>query len=124
MTHTIKLNTAIDLNFKIVRVELPEAVTRVVYSAEKVRFIDIETTRNQGFVDVTHNDPSEWIAEIDGQRAYEQVTFDATEYEYPEGTRSILWEVYSFSDKGIDDDLEIENVATFDIPSFIVDMLL
>lgn len=124
MTHDIKLNTAIDLNFKIVEVDLPEAVSRVVYSAEQGRFIDIETTRTQGFVDITHNDPSEWIAELDGQRVYEQVTFDATEYTYPEGPRAILWEVYSFSDKGIEDDLEIENVATSDIPSPIIDMLL
>lgn len=123
MTHNIKLNTAIDLNFKIVRVDLPEAVSRVVYSAEQVRFIDIETTRNQGFVDIT-SDSDEWIAEIDGHKAYGQVTFDAVEYTYPEGTRSILWEIYSFSDKGIEDDVEFENVATSEIPTPIVDMLL
>lgn len=124
MTHTIKLNTAIDLNFKIVRVESPEVVTRVVYSAEQVRFIDIDLSRPLGYVDIIHPDRSEWIVEIDGQRVYEQVTFDATEYQSLEGTRTILWQVYSFSDKGIEDDLEVENIATSDIPSFIVDMLL
>ena len=121
MSHDIKLNTAIDLNFKIIKVELPEVVTRVAYSADQARFIDIETTRFQGYVDITYNDPSEWIVEIDGQRLYENVTFDATEHEYPEGTRTILWGVYSITSQA---DEEIENVATFDIPSFIVDMLL
>lgn len=124
MTHTIKLNTAIDLNFKIVKVESPEVVSRVVYSAEQARFIDIETTRNQGYVVITHPDRSEWVAELDGHRGYEEVTFVATEYEYPAGTRSILWEVYSYSYEVMEDDLEVENVVTSDIPSFIVDMLL
>lgn len=121
MTHDIKLNTAIDLNFKIVTALYPETTSRVVYSAEQTRFIEIETTRHQGYVDITCNDSSEWIAEIDGQRAYENVTFDATEHEYPDGTRCILWEVYSITSRA---DVEIDDVPISDIPTPIIDMLL
>ena len=124
MTHNITLNFNTDLKFKVVAIQLPEVVTRIAYSVEKSAFVDIERTRSLGFVDVSLDDASEWIAEIDGARAYEQVTFDAVEIESPNGTRAILWEVYSFSDKGIEDDLEFENVATADIPDAIVDMLL
>ena len=124
MTHNITLNFNTDLKFKVVAITQPEVISRIAYSVEKSAFVDIERTRNIGFVDVTLDDASEWIAEIDGARAYEQVTFDAVEIETPEGTRAILWEVYSFSDKGIEDDLEFENVPTADIPDAIVDMLL
>ena len=124
MTHNITLNFNTDLKFKVVAIQLPEVVTRIAYSVEKSAFVDIERTRSLGFVDVSLDDASEWIAEIDGARAYEQVTFDAVEIESPNGTRAILWDVYSFSSKGIEDDLEIENVATADIPDAIVDMLL
>ena len=124
MTHNITLNFNTDLKFKVVTITQPEVVSRIAYSVEKSAFVDIERTRSLGFVDVSLDDASEWIAEIDGARAYEQVTFDAVEIESPNGTRAILWEVYSFSDKGIEDDLEFENVATADIPDAIVDMLL
>ena len=124
MTHNIALNYNTDLKFKVVANTQPVVVTRIAYSVEKAAFVDIERTRSIGFVDVTFDDASEWIAQIDGARVYEQVTFDAVEVESPDGTRAILWEVYSFSDKGIEDDLEIENVPTADIPDAIVDMLL
>lgn len=124
MTHNISLNFNTDLKFKVVANTQPVVVTRIAYSVEKAAFVDIERTRSIGFVDVTFDDATEWIAQIDGARAYEQVTFDAVEVESPDGTRAILWEVYSFSDKGIEDDLEIENVPTADIPDAIVDMLL
>ena len=124
MTHSITLNFNTDLKFKVVTITQPEVVSRIAYSVEKSAFVDIERTRSLGFVDVSLDDASEWIAEIDGARAYEQATFDAVEIESPNGTRAILWEVYSFSDKGIEDDLEFENVATADIPDAIVDMLL
>lgn len=124
MTHNITLNFNTDLKFKVVTITQPEVISRIAYSVEKSAFVDIERTRSIGFVDVTFDDESEWVAEIDGARAYEQVTFDAVEIESPNGTRAILWEVYSFSDKGIEDDLEFENVATADIPDAIVDMLL
>ena len=124
MTHNIALNFNTDLKFKVVANTQPVVVTRIAYSVEKAAFVDIERTRSIGFVDVTFDDASEWIAQIDGARVYEQVTFDAVEVESPDGTRAILWEVYSFSDKGIEDDLEIENVPTADIPDAIVDMLL
>lgn len=122
MTHNIALNFNTDLKFKVVAVTQPEVVSRIAYSVEKSAFVDIERTRNIGFVDVTFDDSSEWIAQIDGARAYENVTFDAVEVESPDGTRAILWEVYSFSD--FEDDLEFENVPTADIPDAIVDMLL
>lgn len=124
MTHNITLNFNTDLKFKVVTITQPEVVSRISYSVEKSAFVDIERTRNIGYVDVTFDDETEWIAEIDGARAYEQVTFDAVEIETPNGTRAILWEIYSFSDTGIEDDLEFENVATADIPDAIVDMLL
>lgn len=124
MTHNISLNFNTDLKFKVVANTQPVVVTRIAYSVEKAAFVDIERTRSIGFVDVTFDDATEWIAQIDGARVYEQVTFDAVEVESPDGTRAILWEVYSFSDKGIEDDLEIENVPTADIPDAIVDMLL
>lgn len=124
MTHSISLNFNTDLKFKVVANTQPVVVTRIAYSVEKAAFVDIERTRSIGFVDVTFDDASEWIAQIDGARVYEQVTFDAVEVESPDGTRAILWEVYSFSDKGIEDDLEFENVPTADIPDAIVDMLL
>ena len=124
MTHSIALNFNTDLTFES-RVETyPAVVSKIAYSVEKAAFVDIERTRSIGFVDVTFDDATEWIAQIDGARVYEQVTFDAVEVESPDGTRAILWEVYSFSDKGIEDDLEIENVPTADIPDAIVDMLL
>ena len=122
MTHNITLNFNMDLKFKVVTITQPEVVSRIAYSVEKAAFVDIERTRNIGFVDVTFDDASEWIADVDGVRGYEQVTFDAVEVESPDGTRAILWEVYSFSD--FEDDLEIENVPTADIPDAIVDMLL
>lgn len=122
MTHNIALNFNTDLKFKVVTITQPEVVSRIAYSTEKSAFVDIERTRNIGYVDVTFDDPSEWIVQADGTRAYEQVTFDAVEIESPNGTRAILWEVYSFSD--FEDDLEFENVATADIPDAIVDMLL
>ena len=122
MTHNITLNFNTDLKFKVVTITQPEVVSRIAYSTEKSAFVDIERTRNIGYVDVTFDDPSEWIVQADGTRAYEQVTFDAVEIESPNGTRAILWEVYSFSD--FEDDLEFENVATADIPDAIVDMLL
>lgn len=124
MTHNITLNFNTDLKFKVVAITQPEVVSRIAYSVEKSAFVDIERTRNIGFVDVTLDDETVWIAQIDGARAYGQVTFDATEVESPNGARGILWEVYSFSDKGIEDDLEFENVPTADIPDAIVDMLL
>lgn len=124
MTHNITLNYNADLKFKAVTIPQPEVVSRGTYSAEKTAFVVNERTRRLGFVDVSFDDPSEWIAQIDGARAYEMVTFDAVEVKTPDGTRSILWEVYSYSDKEIDDDLEIENVPTADIPYAIVDMLL
>lgn len=123
MTHNIKLNFDIDLKFKIITAQYPEIVSRVVFSTEKGRFIDIETTRSLGFVDVTFDDPSEWIAEIDGARAYENVTFDATEVQTPDGTTATLWEVYSFSTKEHEDDVEIEDVSPADIPDPIIDMM-
>ena len=122
MTHNIALNFNTDLKFKVVTITQPEVVSRIAYSTEKSAFVDIERTRNIGYVDVSFDDPSEWIVQADGTRAYEQVTFDAVEIESPNGTRAILWEVYSFSD--FEDDLEFENVATADIPDAIVDMLL
>lgn len=122
MTHNITLNFNTDLKFKVVTITQPEVVSRIAYSTEKSAFVDIERTRNIGYVDVSFDDPSEWIVQADGTRAYEQVTFDAVEIESPNGTRAILWEVYSFSD--FEDDLEFENVATADIPDAIVDMLL
>ena len=122
MTHNIALNFNTDLKFKVVTITQPEVVSRIAYSTEKSAFVDIERTRNIGYVDVTFDDPSEWIVQADGTRAYEQVTFDAVEIESPNGTRVILWQVYSFSD--FEDDLEFENVATADIPDAIVDMLL
>lgn len=124
MTHNIKLNFNTDLKFKVVTITQPEVVSRIAYSVEKSAFVDIERTRNIGYVDVSFDDASEWVADIDGARAYEHVTFNAVEIESPDGTRGILWEVYSFSDKGFEDDLEFENVATADIPDAIVDMLL
>ena len=124
MTHSISLNFNTDLKFKVVANTQPVVVTHIAYSVEKAAFVDIERTRRIGFVDVTFDDATEWIAQIDGARVYEQVTFDAVEVESPDGTRAILWEVYSFSDKGIEDDLEFENVPTADIPDAIVDMLL
>ena len=122
MTHNITLNFNTDLKFKVVTITQPEVISRIAYSVEKSAFVDIERTRNIGFVDVSYDDSSEWIADVDGVRGYEQVTFDAVEVESPDGTRAILWEVYSFSD--FEDDLEIENVPTADIPDPIVDMLL
>lgn len=122
MTHNITLNFNTDLKFKVVTITQPEVISRIAYSVEKSAFVDIERTRNIGFVDVTFDDATEWIADIDGARAYENVTFDAVEIESPNGARTILWEVYSFSD--FEDDLEFEHVATADIPDAIVDMLL
>lgn len=124
MTHNITLNLNADLKFKAVSVTQPEVVSRIAYSAEKSAFTTIERTRNLGFVDVSFDDETEWIAQIDGARAYECVTFDAVEVESLDGARTIKWEIYSFSDKGIADDLEFTDVPTADIPDAIVDMLL
>lgn len=124
MTHNITLNFNADLKFEVVTIPQPEVVSRIAYSTEKSAFVDIERTRNLGFVDVTFDDASEWIAQIDGARAYEHVTFNAVEVESPDGTKVIKWQVYSFSDKGIEDDLGLTDVPTADIPGAIVDMLL
>lgn len=124
MTHNIALNFNTDLKFEVVTIPQPEVVSRVAYSTEKSAFVDIERTRSLGFVVVSFDDPSEWIAQVDGSRAYDQVTFNAVEVESPDGTKVIKWQVYSFSLEGIEDDLELTDVPTADIPGAIVDMLL
>lgn len=123
MTHDIKLNLGTDLNFKIVEVTSPEAVTKTVWSSKGNKFVDIERTFARGFVDVTTTEEGEHVVEVDGERFYHTVTFDATEVETPNGTLTMLWSVYSFTDKP-EDDLDLEEVGSFEIPDPIIDMLL
>lgn len=124
MTHNIALNFNTDLAFES-RVETyPTVVTRTAYSVEKSRFTDIERTRFIGYVDVSTAKDDEVPCTVDGQTPPDStVTFSAEERISPDGTRNILWNVYSLADTRAEDDLDIENVPTADIPSAVVGML-
>ena len=124
MTHNIALNFNTDLTFES-RVETyPAVVTRTAYSVEKSRFTDIERTRFLGYVDVSTAEDDEVPCTVDGQTPPDNtVTFSAEERTSPDGTRNIIWNVYSLADTRAEDDLDIENVATADIPGAVVGML-
>ena len=125
MTHNITLNLNTDLKFKVVAVSQLETVSRASYSVEKSEFVDIERTRNLGFVDVSSADGESVTATVDGENITgAELTFYATEHETPDGTRTILWDVYNYSYEGPDSDVDLEKVPTADIPDVIVDMLL
>ena len=124
MTHNIALNFNTDLAFES-RVETyPTVVTRTAYSVEKARFTAIERTRFLGYVDVSTAEDDGVPCTVDGQTPPDNtVTFSAEERTSPDGTRNIIWNVYSLADTSEEDDLDIENVATADIPPAIVGML-
>lgn len=121
MTHDIELNLKERLKFRIVSIQLPELVSRVEYSPVQGRFIDTGATTDEGFVEVTsHTD--EHLAVVNGQRVYDNLTFSLTLEHGTDGTVGALWDVYSFSDTQ-DEEVDLEEVATSDIPAPIVDML-
>ena len=121
----ITLNYNTDLKFKVVTITQPEVVSRIAYSVEKSAFVDIERTRDLGFVDVSSADEASLTAIVDGENITgAELTFYATEHETPDGTRTIMWSIYNFSYEGPDSDVDLENVPTADIPDAIVDMLL
>lgn len=124
MTHNIALNFNTDLTFES-RVETyPAVVTKTEYSVEKATFVDIERTRFLGYVDVSTAEDDGFPCTVDGQTPPDNtVTFSAEERTSPDGTRNILWNVYSFADTREEDDLDIENVPTADIPGAVVGML-
>lgn len=122
MTHTITLNYDTDLSFTS-RLEVqPSIVAKVAFSTEQGKFIDIERTRNLGHVDVSAKE-GDTVATIDGQTTTDEVTFCVTETETPDGTVTVLWNVYTFADKE-EDDIDIDDVPSSDIPDAVVDMLL
>lgn len=125
MTHNIALNYDTDLTFES-RVETyPAVVSKIAYSVEKAAFVDIERTRFLGYVEVSTAKDGESVGTVDDQTPPDNtLTFSADERISPDGTRTILWNVYSFADTREEDDLDLENVPTADIPDAIVDMLL
>lgn len=122
MTHTIALNYDTDLSFKAHLEVQPTIVSKVAYSVEQAKFIDIERTRFLGYVEVS-SPKGDTIATIDGQATTDEVVFAATETTNPEGTVTLLWNVYTVADKE-EDDIDIEDVPSSDIPDAVVDMLL
>lgn len=125
MTHNIALNFNTDLTFEAHVETYPTVVTRTAYSVEKSRFTDIERTRFLGYVDVSTAKDDEVPCTVDGHTPPDNtVTFSAEERISPDGTRNILWNVYSLADTRVEDDLDIENVPTADIPGAVVGMLL
>lgn len=125
MTHNITLNFDTDLTFETRAETYPAIVTKVAYSVEKAAFVDIERTRFLGYVEVTTAKSDVSVGTVDGQTPPDDtLTFSADERISPDGTRTILWNVYSFAGTTVEDDLDIEDVATADIPDAIVDMLL
>lgn len=123
MTHNITLNYDTDLTFETRAEVYPTVVTKVAFSVEKSAFVDIERTRYLGYVDVDTAKSDEVVGTVDGEDAPDSLTFSADEHTTPEGTRTIVWNVYSFGDTD-KDDIDIEGVPTADIPDAIVDMLL
>lgn len=122
MTHTITLNYDTDLSFKT-RLEVqPAIVSKIAYSTEQNKFIDIERTRYLGDVVVSSTD-ADTVATIDGKAVYYEVTFAATETETPDGTVTVLWNVYTFA-VNLEEDIDIDDVPSSDIPDAVVDMLL
>lgn len=125
MTHNIALNFDTDLAFETRAETYPAVVTKTAYSVEKGTFVDIERTRYLGYVDVSTAKDDEVVCTVDSQTPPDNtVTFSAEERITPDGTRNILWNVYSLADTRAEDDLDIENVATADIPDAVVAMLL
>ena len=122
MTHTITLNYDTDLSFKSRLTAHPDIVSKIEYSAEEGKFIDIERTRHLGYVEVSAEE-GVTVATIDGQDTDEEVTFYVTETESPDGTVTVLWNVCAFADK-VEDDIDIDDISTSDIPDAVVDMLL
>ena len=117
----IKLNLDTELKFKVVSVQLPELVSRVVYSPEQERFIDIEARTSQGYVEVT-TDTDEHTATVDGVKVYGELSFALELVLSPDGGTGALWDVYSFWETP-DDDIDLTEVSTSEIPECIVDML-
>lgn len=123
MTNDIQLNLNTDLKFKVVPYENAGTVRRVRYSASGKRFVDIEQTTDLGFVTVETLDAAEHVATINGERVHGELTFAAEELEVPTGTRVLLWNVYNFDEK-TEDDIDLAEVGSSDIPAPIIDMLL
>lgn len=117
----IKLNLDTELKFKVVTVQLPELVSRVVYSPEQERFIDIEARTSQGYVEVT-TDTDEHTATVGGVRVYGVLSFALELVHSPGGDTGALWGVYSFGEN-LEDDIDLREISTSDIPDPIVDML-
>lgn len=125
MTHNIALNFNTDLAFETHSETYPTVITKTVFSVEKAGFVDIERTRYLGYVEVTKAKDDEPIGTVDGQTPPDNtLTFAAEERTSPDGTRTILWDVYSFTNTGDEDDIDIEDVATAYIPDAVVAMLL
>ena len=124
MTHNIALNFNTDLTFES-RVETyPSVFTKTAYSVEKSTFVDIERTRYLGYVDVSTAEDDGVPCTVDGQTPPDNsVTFTAEERISPDGTRNIFWNVYSLANTSKEDDIDIENVPTADIPGAVVGML-
>ena len=124
MTHNIALNFNTDLTFEAHVETYPAIVSRTAYSVEKSRFTDIERTRFLGYVDVSTAEDDGVPCTVDGQTPPDNtVTFSAEERTSPDGTRNIIWNVYSLANTRAEDDLDIENVATAYIPPAIVGIL-
>ena len=117
----IKLNLDTELKFKVVSVQLPELVSRVVYSPDQERFIDIEARTSQGYVEVT-NDTDEYTATVDGVKVHGELSFSLELVHSPDGGTGALWDVYSFGHTP-EEDIDLEEVSTSEIPECIVDML-
>lgn len=117
----IKLNLDTELKFKVVSVQLPELVSRVVYSPEQERFIDIEARTSQGYVEVT-TDTDEHTATVDGVKVYGELSFALELVHSPDGGTGALWDVYNFGENP-EDDIDLREISTSKIPDPIVDML-
>ena len=123
MTHNITLNFDTDLTFETRAETYPAVITKTAYSVEKAAFVDISRKRYLGYVEVGTAKSDAVVGTVDGEDTPDTLTFTADEHTTPDGTRTILWKVYSFADKE-EDDIDIYDVATADIPDAIVDMLL
>lgn len=121
MSNQITLNFDTKLKFHIVAGVAGERVTRAVYSQD-TGFVDLRSTVFIGYVDVT-TDTDDYVGTINGTHV-KHINFERhLDVLNPEAIGN-LWGVYSWDDvSGTDEDIELEDLPSNDIPDAILDML-
>lgn len=122
MAHDIKLNFNTDLKFETYVHTAPSVTTKVVWSSKHRKFIDIEQKTSPGYVEVS-TDTDEHIATLDGDFIREGLAFAIEITTSADGVSGALWDVWTFNCTRAEDDVDLEDLSTAEIPDCIVDML-